>query len=710
MLMKKYIWRTAAVMMASAALLVSCVELEENQTEAVGYLVAPSLEIDVTVDDLLLTKALDFIVETPSEDKVYFVVKDKNQDVRYEGEGLWTAPLLLPAGTYTVEASYGENGFGAPYFYEKVTGTIDNQEYENLGTINVPLENSLVRVSVSDELKTHFTPTSVSFNDGEHTASCGDWVYVPSDVILKLAVSGNNEAGISAVYTHTFGSKTTPKMAYDVVCGTTDSNWPEITMQEISSANAWGSRIYITGSPDFTGEISQANMDKVIYEAIPADSDNWDSLAGASEVGSPVIKGLTPGTKYKVRARVGGLISKNSVEVTPTTDGLSVSAYHTTNAAGELDGTDVETVFTSPGKLISDAISGWKYQLYTADNATCLREFTDDADGSVTSIGSSISADGQYYPYIPHGSYKLKVTVKFADGGNPEEFVKDVNVMQPEFTVSASANTTYSYYTANNVSTANSKNAETVYDITSTVSIAETLLGNTKYSKPTVTYSVNGKTADGTYSASKTHTHQGEISGLSWGAHTLTASVTFDGVSKSGTCDCVITGLPYNVSFYGKTTAPSGWTIGGKIEWEGYGWNDGDSAKYLRLRGDGTFANCGYALSPAFSIPSTVLVKSVLDCFYYHSTVNSRQTIFVNASGDSVSQSSNNGTQIVSNAAFDDFANTDDVTNKIEMTNTMSRISITHGINSVDKGPLFNSTYFFGLKSLKIEYTLPNAE
>lgn len=602
MFINKNIWRTAAVMMASAALLVSCVELEENQTEAVGYLVAPSLDIDVTVDDLLLTKTLDFTVETPSIDEISFKVTDNKGKVRYEDEGLWTEPLILPAGSYTVEASYGENGFGAPYFYKIVTGTIDNLEYENLGTINVPLENSLVRVSVSDELEKHFTPTSVSFNDGEYTASCGEWVYVPSDVILELAVSGSNKAGTSAVYIHTFESKTSPRMAYDVVCGTTDSNWPSMTMQEISSANAWASRIYITGSPNFTGEISQANMDKVIYEAIPADSEDWDSLAGASEVSSPVIKGLTPGTTYKVRARIGGLISSNSVEVTPTVDGLSVSAYHTTNAAGELDGTDVETVFSKSAD-VKEAITKWTISLYpkTGESEAPLRSWS--------SLDKSDGSDEKVWPYLPTGngeSYVIKASAEM--DGQTYDF-NDISVTglsAPDFSLTLSAYTSYDKYACLNGVTvkdldsatgANNCEPSTLYNAGAKWSISTDIMKNSNYSKTIAIYidgNATGRTRTET-SWNDNFFYQ-DIAGLSWASHTHKVAFTFDNKTvTSAEHTHHITGLPYNV----KKDVPSSseWSI---LEQKATFGDD-----YVQF--SGTFVNPSIA-SPTFYIPSDLNV------------------------------------------------------------------------------------------------------
>ena len=104
--------RLVVIAMASAGAFVSCVQMEEHGAP-VGYLAAPSLEIDVVVDDLMQTKALDFEIEAPEISEIHFVVKDKDGNSTYDAVGLWTEPLVLPVGAYTVEATYGSNSFGA---------------------------------------------------------------------------------------------------------------------------------------------------------------------------------------------------------------------------------------------------------------------------------------------------------------------------------------------------------------------------------------------------------------------------------------------------------------------------------------------------------------------------------------------------------------------------------------------------------------------
>ena len=159
-----------------------------------------------------------------------------------------------------------------------------------------------------------------------------------------------------------------------------------------------------------------------------------------------------------------------------------------------------------------------------------------------------------------------------------------------------------------------------------------------------------------------------------------------------------VTGIPYSVTFTDST--PSEWTIAGNYEWEGYGWNKGDSAKYLRLRWN------SYAISPKFHLPgnNNLMVKSTTDCYYYHSTTDKSAIIYINESGDSKPSATTNGTSIKTNAFFNNFNAIADIETNLTLTNSSKRLAITHNITSQDKGPLLNSTYFMGVRSFKVEY------
>lgn len=609
------IFRIAAAATASAALLVSCVGLEQDQNDAVGYLAAPSLDVDLTVDDLLLTKALDFEVEEPSLVAVHFIVKDKDGTARYDADGLWDEPIVLPVGAYTVEAYYGSNGFGAPYFTGTASGSVA-QLAEERPELTLSLSNSLVRVTVDSSLEGHFIPGSeVSFNGGAHVAGYGEWTYFPSGADLTLTLTGASSTGSAATFTHTLTSPSA-KVAYDVVCGKSETNWPSITMSEISADDVWASRINITTPASFTGSISDANKAKVVYEAIPATSSDWES-AISSIPGDPVIKGLTPGVEYQVRAKAGALVSSNVAKVTPYIDGLSVSADHTYDS-GVLDGTDVTSTF-SKSEAVKSAISSWTISLCKADG-TPIR-----SDLSLgTSDGSAITVTNGW-PYLPTGNgeaYVLKASAVMDGQTYTFEDMAVTGLSTPDFTLSMSSYTSYDKYAAtnniaSNVNDANACDPGTLYNAGGKWGISTNLMKNTNYAK-TLVIDIDGNT-DRTYTVSGYDYNElyEDITGLSWSAHTLKVSMTFDNRTVSKTQTHHITGLPYASSLNNKTT---GWTNFSNVETDsGYFIFNPDAASVL---------------SPTFYIPGNTDVVVTLAVYAYHTNAvaSYKPTVYVKAS------------------------------------------------------------------------------
>lgn len=614
------IFRIAAAATASVALLVSCAGLEQDQNDAVGYLAAPALDVDLTVDDLLLTKALDFDVEEPALSDVHFIVKDKNGTVRYDEDGLWNEPIVLPVGGYSIEASYGANGFGAPYFTGSASGSVAQLAQET-PELTLDLSNSLVRVTVDPTLEGHFIPGSeVSFNDGAHVAGYGEWTYVPSDSDLILTLSGTSAAGIPADFTHTLPAPSA-KVAYDVVCGKSETNWPSITMSAISAEDVWASLIYITAPASFDGNISDDNKAEVIYEAIPSSSSDWTS-ALSSTSGNPVIKGLTPGTEYQVRARVGGLISTNVAKVTPQLDGLSVSAVHT-ETSGELDGTDVTSVF-SKSDLVKNSIDSWSISLCKADG-TVLRENLSLG----LSDGSAITATNGW-PYLPTGNgeaYVLKTSAVMDGTTYTFDDMAITGLSTPDFSLTMSSYTSYDKYAGtNNIARvltntektgANDCNPGTLYNAGAKWGISTNLMKNTNYSK-TFVIDIDGN-KDRTYTVNSYDYNElyENITGLGWSAHTLKVSMTFDNRTVSKTQTHHITGLPYASSLNKKTT---GWTNFSNVETDdGYFIFNPDAASVL---------------SPRFYIPGNTDVVVTLAVYAYHTNAAAsyKPTVYVKAS------------------------------------------------------------------------------
>lgn len=633
------ITRTAAILALSVSALLACAEIEDPQDTLTGYLAAPSLDVDVTVDDLTGTKSLDgFEIVAPEVSQVHFVVKDKDGNVEYDADGLWTEPLVLPVGAYTVEAYSGENGFGAPYFTGTASGTISALD-RNAPALSLSLANSLVNVNLSDALSDHFIISgNISLNGGVYEAAYGQWFYVPSGADLSLEMAGTT-AGKQTTLSHTLQSPS-PKVAYRITCGTETTDWPSIALS-LSNDDIWATRIYITTPASFTGNISLENQEAVVYEAIPESSTDWTAADKAeSENGVLVIKGLTPGTKYKVRARVGALVS-NVIPVTPVVDGLSVSASHTFTS-GELDGTDVTPSFSKSAAVMND-IGSWKLDICNAEGVVLrTQKSLNISDGSAIT-----TTDG--WPYLPVGSYKVMAVATMSDG---EEVRVEVpfSTQNPVFTLTPACKTTYDYYLGGDKANANaeqgSKTASatspsmSLYEIGSSVSISSYLMANTNYSKSVYYAAMKDNeivvSTDGyvDYGTSKSHSI-GDVHNLFTDSRAYVLSVTmkFAGTEITKTRDFHITGLPYSYNFVGGSLdgyKTDGWTCNGSLEVSNKSLNG--RATTLVLDRNGSWSNeHGFVVSPRFHIPDNISVQPSVVRSVYRSSGNKERTGYIGA-------------------------------------------------------------------------------
>lgn len=586
--------------------LASCVEVEQ-QGSASGYLAVPELEVDVKVEDLTQTKALDFEVEAPSVSDIRFIVRDKDGVIRYDARGLWSEPLVLPVGTYSVEAVAGENGFGAPYFTGSFSGSISALDAET-PVLKLSLANALVNVTVAESMLEHFIPGStVSLNGDAYEAAYGEWFYVPSGQDVTLSLSGRNSAGKDVTFTHTLASPS-PKTAYAVTCDQKSTDWPSIALS-VDEADVWGSRIYITAPASFSGNISAENQAAVVYEALPASASDWsDARLAVSEGGALVIKGLETGVEYQVRARVGALVSP-VVSVIPQIDGLTASAVHTLSA-GELDGTDVTSVF-GKSAAVRSAVESWTIAVCKADG-TELRSGLSLG----TSDGSAITAtDG--WPYLPVGSgeqYVLKASAVMDGQTYSFDDIELTMPAVPDFSLTSCAYTSYDKYAATNgiskdVTGANNCDPSTLYNAGARWGISINLMKNVNYQKTLVididgdrsrTYTVSGFDANEFYE---------NITGLSWQAHTHQVSFTFDGKTVTSPKNTHhITGLPYRAA-PPTNTGDHPWTEDQRASAGLSHFNWGTSEFYMYDDATlGTYLKIG---TPSFHVPYDIPVSVV---------------------------------------------------------------------------------------------------
>lgn len=609
------------ILALSAAAFISCVEVEDPQAGAVGYLSAPSLAVDVTIDDLLLTKALEFDVEAPSVDDIHFAVIDGTDNVRYECDGLWTDPIVLPVGEYTVEASAGENGFGEPYFTGSAPVSI-----QALGSsspvIRLELANALVNVTVSDELKDHFIPgDKVILNPGAYEAPYGEWFYVPAGEDLTLSLAGCNSAGKEAVYEHEL-ARTAAKTAYSVICMLSSTNWPSISWTTSPADGAFEGAVYF--KPVAVSGMSDENASELVYQIRGGDYADWtDAVVSDLDDTYKYISGLSDGTPYTLRACVGNIVSQEAsftpVRLEDCLKLSTVSASHNNadDPTEELSGTtmtccglkaDLPSVIEELTKVTA---SGY----FNSSDNKATGSFSAELSDQLQDM-TFINADG--WPYLPKGDYSVTVSAACVLNGNTHTVSStySVPVHAPDFTVSVSAYTSYDKYLERDLDFANSvANKHTVFERKASVSISETLLTNGNYASLRSS-SIRFNSNDiGVFDASsKDFGNDDKCTG--WKNYPFYAVMTFDGVTKEASDDCHITGLPYSAA----PPTDSDWSSSGSVNFRS---------------GDVRFGNGGGAGSITFSklhIPGNVNVSVSCKIDAYGAPINTTSYVEVGGS------------------------------------------------------------------------------
>ncbi len=604
------IFRILAVALASAALFMSCLQ-EQVTPDAVGYLATPALDVDLTVEDMMATKASVDLPLIPDISEITFVVT--GSDGRSQTfTGPWTSNLVMPVGTYTVKASYGSNSFGHPWLSGETSGTIEALDQE-VPSVHLSLKNALVKVSVGADLAEHFTLSSVTFNDSETVAASGnilDWYYVPAGFPVNVVCSGASSAGVAKDYTQTInpGAKT----ALNIVLKQDGNNLPSIT---ISDAQGWGGRMFL--APASFTNISSANQDKVRFEV--SASGNWNDTKTSVPIkdGYHVVKDLPNGSAYSVRACVGNLKSNvlTGIAVEDNMSSTTFAMSHTYDG-NVLTGSKADLNYGISGIVATLQSKGYlMIEGFLAKGSTAgVRIFAPKAGTT-----SATMTDGtSNWPYLPKGS-DYKLTVKhwlIDDTGDVETSERTGIAMTEDPVFEVTLNKSYCSYDdymgkndrSRNPTLANSlaggRTAESIYDVGASWTIHENVMNKTQYAKEVVVLRDGTETSLKDTAPTASSYNPGTLTGNTWAQHKVTTKVTFDGVSVTPEARVhEITGLPYSYDFHENNNAiPSNWTaVGIKTE-----------NKKLIICYDGSD---GYMVSPKFNYNG--LANYIVEAQYY---------------------------------------------------------------------------------------------
>lgn len=291
------------------------------------------------------------------------------------------------------------------------------------------------------------------------------------------------------------------------------------------------------------------------------DYDEYDPVITTNEQGSKTVSLLAPsgsetfaeGTYYFVLAPV----AINGFTLTLTDkEGKTYSQHSSTDIGGingfiyNLGNVDlIDSPIITPqhiydnGTLVGTQVTltapvsdkTWRATIKNANGET-VRTLS-EGTGTLTTDHTDAT-----WPYLPKGNYTVEYTYTTANGKQMNETSAFTITEEPQFSITLTANSTYSYYLAGDVDKANSMDKNSVSGITCQAhGILPSLLSNEKY----------GFTLSDNFNGSITNTGENfvnynDISINNLGETELSASVTFDGVTKTATQKVRITGLPFN--------------------------------------------------------------------------------------------------------------------------------------------------------------------
>ena len=218
-----------------------------------------------------------------------------------------------------------------------------------------------------------------------------------------------------------------------------------------------------------------------------------------------------------------------------------------------------------------------------------------EATGELTSDHTDAT-----WPYLPKGSYTVEYTFITANGKQMNATTAFTITEEPQFSVTLDANSTYSYYLAGDVDKANSMDKNAVTGIVCQAhGILPSILANDKYG-----FALNNNFNGTIASTGDNVANYNDISITQLGETELSASVTFDGVTKTANKKVRITGLP----FHHEPPTSDNWTAN-----NGQTSFNGDHVRTGAAGSNGEFSNSGILIPAGTKMSLAYRVEVYMD-------------------------------------------------------------------------------------------------
>ena len=137
---------------------IAAVSCTKNQTEGFGR-VAFEVSSNQSVADMTKSNVSDYTTLPSAEDFIITILDAASSQVWTGKISEWDPTTTILAGTYTVEAVYGnleEEGFDKPYFTGSEEFTVKGGESTSV-SVPVALGNTVIKISCSDYFNRYYT-------------------------------------------------------------------------------------------------------------------------------------------------------------------------------------------------------------------------------------------------------------------------------------------------------------------------------------------------------------------------------------------------------------------------------------------------------------------------------------------------------------------------------------------------------------------------
>lgn len=401
--------------------LTACVEEELRQPmlgKGEGYLTLQVGPISAEVQAAPLTKATTTLEaeEVPAVSELWINVTSGGTQVsgfpkRYTD---LSAPIVLPTGTYTVEAYYGENEAlqATPYFYGSTSIKVKPNQ-NNTASITVALGNAMITPVVTESLSKHYESWTLTANAGgisKELASSNqsNRLYAKAGETLGLTFEGTNKLGLSSSSSWTTPNVLERNKDYQFQCDPSFAQCASLvlsaTINPIIELD-WlkGSEVSLSySSPNgatttnitawhadvtYNGQVIRSYEGTAPQNTTMTQTEGWPYIPKGSQVSAYVV---IEGDKIPIQVNTTENPIRFGIDVAAET---SYSVYTKSGAAeaNKIDGSSIVNI-GSTVKISSEILNKYPELLsevtYKAEEANAEPQLTSAAVGSKTSLSN----------------------------------------------------------------------------------------------------------------------------------------------------------------------------------------------------------------------------------------------------------------------------------------------------------------------------------